>query len=130
MTQNAPKILSIRTKALSLRLIDSVEDFQALKTDWDTLYDKCEGGSIFSSWDWMFTWWEVFKDQFDRELFILALYQEGELVGLAPFQICTPPSPKSLIQGKTLNFIGNGEASEDAIVSEFQDFIVLPEDEL
>jgi hypothetical protein len=127
MTHNAPKISSIRTKSLSLKLIDSVEDFQSLEKNWNTLYDNCERSSIFSSWDWMFTWWEVFKDQFDRELFILALYQESELVGLAPFQICTPPSPKSLIQGKTLHFIGNGEAFDDAIVSEFQDFIVSPE---
>ena len=130
MTHNAPKILSVSTKALSLRLIDSIEDFRSLKKDWDVLYDKSERNSIFSSWDWMFTWWEVFKDQFDRELFILALYQESDLVGLAPFQICTPPLPKSLVQGKTLHFIGNGEAFDDSIISEFQDFMVLPEYEL
>jgi len=127
MTHSAPKISSIAPKSLSLSLIDSVEGFQSLQKDWDSLYDKCERSSIFCSWDWMFTWWEVFKDQYDRELFILALYQESELVGLAPFQICEPPLPKSLIQGKTLYFIGNGEALDDAIISEFQDFIVLPE---
>ncbi len=129
MAHNAPKISSISNKALSLKLINTIEGFQSLKNDWDILYDNCERSSVFSSWDWVFTWWEVFKDQFKRELFILALYQENELVGLAPFQICTPPPPKSLIQGKTLYFIGNGEAFDDSIVSEFQDFIVLPEHE-
>ncbi len=129
MTHNVPTLSPIRTKALSLSLIDSIDGFQSLQEDWDALYDNCERGSIFSSWDWMFTWWEVFKDQYDRELFILALYQEDELIGLAPFQICTPPSPKSLIQGKTLYFIGNGESFDDSIISEFQDFIVSPEHE-
>jgi CelD/BcsL family acetyltransferase involved in cellulose biosynthesis len=127
MTNNAPKISSVINKTLSLKLIDTFDAFQSLQQDWDTLYENCERNSVFSSWDWVFTWWEVFKDQFDRELFIIALYQDDKLVGLAPFQIYTPPSPKSFIQGKTLNFIGNGEASEDSIVSEFQDFIVLPE---
>ncbi len=129
MTRNAPKISPMITSALSLRLIDSIDDFQYLQKDWDALYDSCNRSRIFCSWDWMFTWWEVFKDQYDRELFILAIYQEDELVGLAPFQICTPPLPKSLIQGKTLYFIGNGESLDDSIVSECQDFIVSPEHE-
>ena len=127
MTQNAPNILSLESHKLSIQLVDSIESFHALQSDWDALYDQCDRSSVFSSWDWMFTWWEIFKDQFDRELFILTLYQGNELVGVAPFQICTPPLPKSLIQGKTLQFIGNGEAFDDSIVSEFQDLIVLPE---
>jgi len=125
MTQSVPKLHPVETTA-SLRLVDSIEGFQALQKDWDALYDKCERNSVFSSWDWAFTWWEVFKDQFERELFILCLYQEDELVGIAPFQICKH-FLKSWVQGKTLHFIGNGEAYQDSVVSEFQDFIVLPE---
>ncbi len=127
MTKNVPQMSSLEKNSLTLRLIDSLEGFQSLQMDWDALYDKCERSSIFSSWDWAFTWWEVFQDQFDRELFILGLYQGDMLVGLAPFQICTPPFPKSLIQGRTLQFIGNGESPDDSIISESQDFIVLPE---
>ena len=127
MTHNAPNLSPIKTQALSLRLVNTVDDFKSLQTDWDNLYEKCDRNSVFSSWDWVFTWWEVFKDQFDRELFILCLYQGDSLVGIAPFQICKGSFPKLLVQGKTLQFIGNGEAYEDSIVSEFQDFIVLPE---
>ncbi len=126
MTQNAPNLSPIGTQASSLRLVNSIEDFKLLQVDWDNLYDKCDRNSVFSSWDWVFTWWEVFKDQFERELFILCLYQKDELVGIAPFQI-SKSFPKSLVQGKTLQFIGSGEAYKDSIVSEFQDFIVLPE---
>lgn len=110
----------------TLRLVRSIDEFESLQGDWDALYDKCARNAVFSSWDWAFTWWEVFKNQDQRELFILCLYQGDELVGIAPFQI-TKSFPKSFIQGRTLQFIGNGEASEDSIVSEFQDFIVLPE---
>ncbi len=127
MTQNAPSLSSVGTQSLSLRLVNTVDEFKSLQESWDNLYDKCDRSSVFSSWDWVFTWWEVFKDQFERELFILCLYQGDSLVGIAPFQICKASFPKSLVQGKTLQFIGNGEAYEDSIVSEFQDFIVQPE---
>ena len=127
MIQDNLTIPSLKTEALTVQLIDSVEGFQSLQKDWDALYDNCERNSIFCSWDWMFTWWEVFQDQYDRELFILGVYQDTRLVGIAPFQISTVPFPKSLIQGKTLLFIGNGEAFDDAIISMYQDLIVLPE---
>ncbi len=129
MTQNAPNLQSLDANALSLRVVDSFDEFKFLQKTWDELYDKCDRSSVFCSWDWMFTWWEVFKDQFERELFILCLYKGEQLVGLAPFQICKR-FPKALVQGKTLQFIGNGEAYEDSIISEFQDFIVLPEMEV
>lgn len=108
----------------TLRLVDSIEGFESLQQDWDALYKQSEHSTIFSSWDWLYTWWEVFKDQFNRKLYIICLYLEDELVGIAPFQI-TKSFPKLMIQGKTLQFIGNGEACKDRIVSESQDFIVL-----
>lgn len=126
MTHNAPNLSLITENALTVKLVNSIEDFKSLQQDWDELYEQCDRNTVFSSWDWVFTWWEVFNDQFDRELFILCFYQEEILVGIAPFQI-TKSYPKSLVQGKTLQFIGNGEAYADSIISEFQDFIVLPE---
>lgn len=109
-----------------LKLIDSFSEFKTLQDDWNDLYDKSDHCTVFSSWDWMFTWWEVFHDQFTRQLFILCLYDKDKLVGIAPFQI-DKSYPRSLIQGKTLRFIGSGDAYEDRIVSQFQDFIVLPD---
>jgi len=108
-----------------LKLVDSFNGFKALQDDWNDLYQKSAHCTVFSSWDWMFTWWEVFHDQFTRQLFILCLYDKDELVGIAPFQI-DKSYPRSIIQGKTLRFIGSGDAYEDRIVSQFQDFIVSP----
>ena len=110
-------------QTLNIQVVKSANTFKALKVDWDSLYENAHEMTIFSSWEWMFTWWEVFADQFQRELHILCLYQNNELVGIAPFQIDLV-YPKSLIQGKTLRFIGSGEAYEDSITSESQDFIV------
>lgn len=109
----------------TLRLVNSLSEFKALKDDWNELYKVSNCNSIFSSWDWMVTWWEVFQDQFQRELFILCLYNDDQLVGIAPFQI-DKSYPRALVQGKTLRFIGLGDAFEDSIQSEYLDLIALP----
>ena len=66
----------------------------------------------------MFTWWEVFHKAISSKLFILSIYEENQLIGLAPFHI-VGSFPKSLIQGRTITFIGCGEESKDKIVSPF-----------
>ncbi len=110
-----------KNKQLETHLVTSFEAFRSLKHDWDSLYNQSQKSTIFSSWDWMFTWWEVFHDKSQRELFIICLYQDSELVGIAPFQIGRG-FPLSLLQGKTLRFIGS--SSKNEIMTEFSDFIV------
>lgn len=109
-----------------IQVIDSIEGFQNLKEDWNKLYDECPDATIFSSWDWMFTWWEVFHRSLNTRLFIVCLYEDNQLIGIAPFHIMGS-FPKSIIQGKTISFIGSGEKYKDKIVSQFMDFIVKPD---
>ena len=113
-------------KNVSLRLVNSLDEFISLEDAWNKVYEKSKRSNIFSSWDWMVTWWSVYKDQFKRDLFILCLYRGEELVGIAPFQIVRN-YPRLFIQGKTLRFIGSGEARKDMIASQYMDFIVIPE---
>jgi len=117
--------VSSRYAGLTVKLINNQADFHSLKTQWNELYAKCERSTIFCSWEWLFTWWEVYKDQFDRQLYILCLYQYDQLVGIAPFQI-DKSYPLALIQGKTLRFIGSGDAPQDRILTEYTDLIVMP----
>ncbi|MEB8434090.1 GNAT family N-acetyltransferase [Cocleimonas sp. KMM 6892] len=108
---------------LSIRVIDTDTGFRSIQKEWDVLYENCDKAGIFSSWDWMHTWWEVFSKNLKTELFIICLYDEDSLVGIAPFHIVSS-FPKSWIQGKTLCFIGSGEEKKDMIVTQFNDFIV------
>jgi len=111
-----------------LRVIDSTEGFENLRDEWNKLYIECQNTTIFLSWDWMYTWWEVFNKSINSDLFILTLYEKERLIGIAPFHIINS-FPKSLIQGKTLSFIGFGENKEDKIVSQYFDFIVADENQ-
>jgi len=111
-----------------IKLVNTIEGFKALEHDWNKLYEKSVRTTIFSSWDWMFTWWEVFHDELSRKLYILCLYDGDELLGIAPFHIYKH-YPKSLVQGKTLQFIASGNKQDENVTSEYLDFIVLPEKE-
>lgn len=111
-----------------IKIVDSNEAFQDLKSEWNELYENCPDATIFSSWDWMFTWWEVFNKSIKSKLFIICLYDNKKLIGIAPFHIIDC-FPKSLVQGKTLCFIGSGEEIQDKIVSQYSDFIVATENQ-
>lgn len=122
---NKPGHLQKFSESLDVYLINTTEGFKLLKEQWNALYEKCDRSTIFSSWDWMFTWWETFQDQCHRQLNILCFYHYDQLVGIVPFQI-DKNYPQAFVQGKTLRFIGQGDARKDKIVSQYLDFIVLP----
>jgi len=112
--------------SIRLEVIQSKERFNSLEKDWNELYNHCENVTIFSSWDWMFTWWEVFHTVLNTELLVLCVYKDETLIGIAPFQILNS-FPKSIVQGRTITFIGSGENNKDKIVSQYVDLLVRPD---
>lgn len=112
--------------SLRIELINSKDAFEQLEADWNGLYEKSDHCTVFSSWDWMYTWWDVFGEEPIRELYILCVYDGEKLLGIAPFQI-EKKFPIALIVGRKLQFIGAGEANEDSILSEFGDLIISNE---
>jgi len=113
------------SQSLQLNLISCTSAFVALQSEWNALYEVAERSTIFSSWDWMYTWWETFSDSDRRDLFILSFYDNNLLVGVAPFQI-ERKYPHAYIQGRTLRFLASGERIEDSIATPFIDLMVRP----
>lgn len=68
---------------LSIVKVSTRSEFANLKKDWSSLLKKSESDTIFLTWEWMYTWWECFKE--NKQLFILTVHDEkGNLVGIAP----------------------------------------------
>lgn len=112
---------------ITTRLVSSPLEFAALEDSWNRLYDLVDTATLFSSWDWLYTWWEVYAECDLRDLFILCFYEEGgELVGIAPFQI-ERKYPHTYIQGRTLRFLASGECLRDNVATPFVDLLILPE---
>jgi len=96
-------------------------DLVALRDEWNALLARRARPSLFLSWDWMNTWWEVFQRE-DHRLWVLCARQpaSGELVGIAP--LVMRPQSGPLATWRALMILGRWE-------SYHLDFIVRPGEE-
>ncbi len=89
--------------------LNSVGSLAALREAWNAI----DGGVPFRSWDWLEAWWRHYGVRDDRrdsrlELYVLAVYADDVLVGLAPWYLSS-----SWSQGRVLRFLGSGEVCSD-----------------
>jgi CelD/BcsL family acetyltransferase involved in cellulose biosynthesis len=56
--------------------------FVTLRDEWHALLPATAANTVFSTPEWLGTWWRVFGK--DRPLHLIAFRQDGDLVGLAP----------------------------------------------
>jgi CelD/BcsL family acetyltransferase involved in cellulose biosynthesis len=82
---------------------ERLEDLDAARSDWTVLAER--SGSIFSTWEWMSTWWRHFGG--DRRL-ILTACRDQHRRRIAILPLCLT-SGRSL---RTLRFIGHGPADQ------------------
>jgi CelD/BcsL family acetyltransferase involved in cellulose biosynthesis len=71
---------------LSIRRLPE-EEFPDVKHEWDSLLEKSVTNEVFLLWEWIYSWWEVFKDA-SKELYLLrGKNSMGETIGIAPFYL-------------------------------------------
>ena len=115
MIKSTPEVICITT----------TDEFQTLQTEWNDLNNQSEKGTIFSSWEWLFTWWEIYQSDASRELHILIYRENGKLQGIAPFQILNYPK-KQFPCSKQLMLLGTGETDGALVLTEYLDLIIAP----
>ncbi len=115
----------MQTNMPEIRCITTIDDFRQLKDEWNALNDRAEKGTLFSSWEWLFSWWEIYQKDAQRELYILSYRENGALHGIAPFQILNYPK-KQFPCSKQLIFLGTGETDGGLVLTEYLDLIVTP----
>ncbi len=71
------------SKTLSIRIIDSEEEFIKLKDSWNDLLDNSNADTIFLTWEWVWEWWQHFRKS--KRLVILVAQEAGRIIGIAPF---------------------------------------------
>ncbi len=109
------------SNSLSLRVVETLEEFISLQTNWQYILDQYDEYPPFLTWEWMYTWWEVYKTD-ETNLNILVI-SDGELVvGILPMYLRVH---RSFIVYKCLYFLGTGEPEEKEICSEYLDIILL-----
>jgi CelD/BcsL family acetyltransferase involved in cellulose biosynthesis len=96
--------------------VENYSDFIALEDRWKSLVQRCDN-SIFSTWEWLATWWKHFGQE--RKLRVLVARDENKILGIAPLML----SQYNLLRlGKfrRIEFIGNQDA-------DYNDFILVEE---
>jgi len=94
---------------LTVSIESSSDAFRDLREEWDELLLSSDCDSPFLTWEWLYTWWEVYGG--DKELYlVLVRSPDGKLVGAAPLMIGYRDfrQPKRLHR-RTLAFLGTGE---------------------
>jgi CelD/BcsL family acetyltransferase involved in cellulose biosynthesis len=93
-------------------------DFAALSSEWSLLADEAKA-SIFQTWEWAFSWWEVFGKE-DSLRLLTVRDAADRLVGVAPLVLDSRRvGPVSF---RTLELVGHHSVS-----SEYLDLIVSPQ---
>jgi CelD/BcsL family acetyltransferase involved in cellulose biosynthesis/glycosyltransferase involved in cell wall biosynthesis len=95
------------TPALSLRVVSSPADFDALEPAWTRLHEE-SGASVFQSYEWQRTWWdEVGCRAGHHELFIVVLELVERVVAIAPLFVERVPI-LPFVKLRRLTFLGTG----------------------
>jgi CelD/BcsL family acetyltransferase involved in cellulose biosynthesis len=94
------------------RLSDT--DFDAMEEAWNALVDASDSGSVFTTWDYLHTWWQHFGTK-NRELLLLGAFDQERLVGLAP--LYTTRTAGSFTE---IRFLGSG----DVVSPDYLDLLV------
>ena len=107
----------LTTHAIQFDEVTTLEGFRALEPEWNALLQRSDADTIYLTWEYLTTWWEVFGKI--RELWILTARDEGgKLIGLAPHMVGPGNRMRQFLN--ELTFIGgHGDST-----CECQDFIV------
>jgi CelD/BcsL family acetyltransferase involved in cellulose biosynthesis len=94
---------------METRLIEDSSAFALLEPFWNQVVLQSAAGTCHSTFEWLFTWWKHFG--VDKRLLLVAAYEDGVLVGLAPLYV-----GNGTTEPRALHFLGQG-------LSDYADFI-------
>jgi CelD/BcsL family acetyltransferase involved in cellulose biosynthesis len=65
----------------------SEDEFSGMRGEWNHLLEKSAANEVFLSWEWMYSWWDVFKRPSRKLLILLGKNSSGKIIGIAPFYV-------------------------------------------
>jgi CelD/BcsL family acetyltransferase involved in cellulose biosynthesis len=80
--------------SLRVEAVRSSQGLEALRPAWLELWRRVPDATPFQSPAWLIPWWQAFGE---GAPLVLALRQDGRLVGLAPFYVLPEPSLRKLL---------------------------------
>ena len=96
---------------IQLERISDINRLEGIRSEWTTLWERCPDATPFQSPEWILPWWRHLGG---GELLAMGLWQDKELVGLAPLFIH--------------EWMGRRQISPLGVsISDYTEFLLLPE---
>ncbi len=95
---------------MTTELLQDPSAFSALRDEWNELLANSESDCVFLTWEWLHTCWKHLAG--DRRLSIIAVRQDGRLVGIAPLA-ARKSDPLRPMPFSSLEFLGSGTVGSD-----------------
>ena len=114
LSQSFPSALfatTVMADTLRLHSYRDLEELSELRASWDELLSDYPLSSIFSTWEWLTSWWEAFGKT--QQLLVLAAFDPASrLIGLAPFSVSTRRFA-GVLPLRALRLMGDGSGDSD-----------------
>lgn len=92
---------------MQAKIITTTDEFFKLKDDWERLQEQDEDVTYYSTFEYNWTWWEIYKNDKNIELFIVVVELiNGTVIGIAPLII---DKIKKIVSYKIIRFLGRGD---------------------
>ena len=92
---------------MQTKIITTKNDFAKLKEDWERLQEQDEDVTYYSTFEYNWTWWDVYKNDKNKELFIIVVELKGVVIGIAPLII--EKVNKKILSYRCIRFLGRGD---------------------
>lgn len=106
------KLVFAEGRPIRITIYHSWEHLEEKLPDWEVILRENPGLSIFSTPEWLGSWWKTFGA--NRQMVALAFANEnGELFGLAPFYVDPSSSSPIFARWNVLRLVGDGSQDSD-----------------
>ena len=92
---------------MEYKIITTSEGFAKLKDDWEQIENQSSKTTIFSTFNYCFTWWEIYRTKSELNLWIVVIIHNSKTVGIAPLIIETHKIFGLKI--KSIKFLASGD---------------------
>jgi GNAT superfamily N-acetyltransferase len=109
------------SSSLTMEVCDE-KSFFNMKEEWSELLCRSDANLLFLSWSWMYAWWETWSKIINAELLLIAVRENGVLVGIAPFYTIQSKGFLGIVR-RDIHMIGNARRIMPTVRSEYMDVI-------
>ena len=94
---------------MEIKIIDNKESFLSLKPEWEALQNKAKDITYYSTFHFLFQWFEKIASKDNVKLCVVCIYEKNEVIAIAPLML--EKRKFLLFRATVLRFIGRADFS-------------------